>query len=211
MQTQPDDYEAFRRLSPTTLADFLDRSRVMHSLIRPQWPGMPRIAGPAYPVKCAPGDHLMLHAAIYRAPRGSIVVVEAADADFALAGGNVCAVAQKNGIGAFVLDGAIRDVAEVRALGFPVFARGVIPIAAAKERIGTLNEAVSCGGVLVAPQDVVVADEEGIVVVPAARRCEVLEAAQRRAAAEAALTLEAWEDNHRRRIFEILARKGFSV
>ncbi len=62
----------------------------------------------------------MLHAAIYRAPAGSVVVVEAGGDDYALAGGNVCAVAQRNGIAGFVLDGAVRDVAEIRALQFPL-------------------------------------------------------------------------------------------
>ena len=70
---------AFEKLSPTTLADVLSRDRVMDIGIRPLWPGTPRIAGPAYPVRCAPGDNLMLHAAIYRAPPGSVVVVEAGD------------------------------------------------------------------------------------------------------------------------------------
>src|SRR5665213_4553732 len=104
------DYRAFQALSPTTLADVLPRKQVMDAFIRPLWSGMPRIAGPAYPVQCAPGDNLMLHAAIYRAPRGSVIAVETGDMHYALAGGNVCAVAQKNGIAGFVLDGAIRDL-----------------------------------------------------------------------------------------------------
>ncbi len=70
----------------------------------------------------------MLHAAIHRAELGSVLVIECGDLHHALAGGNVCAVAQRRGITAFVADGLIRDVAEVRSMGFPVFARGVIPI-----------------------------------------------------------------------------------
>src|SRR5215213_2356254 len=108
------DYAAFQALSPTTIANVLTLDRVMDIGIRPLWTGMPRVVGPAYPVRCAPGDNLMLHAAIYRAPVGSIIVVEAGDAAYAVAGGNVCAVAQKNGITAFVIDGVIRDLAEVR-------------------------------------------------------------------------------------------------
>jgi regulator of RNase E activity RraA len=177
--------------------------------IRPLWPEMPRVAGPAYPVRCPPGDNLMLHAAIYRAAPGSIIVVEAGDQDYALAGGNVCAVAQRRGIAAFVLDGVIRDLAEARQNRFPVFARGVIPIPGAKDAIGVLNGPVSCGKVLVAPGDVVVADEEGIVVVPAARLDDVLKRAQARAARDAAETLDTWEAAHRARIEEILRSKGF--
>jgi 4-hydroxy-4-methyl-2-oxoglutarate aldolase len=202
---------AFAQLSPTTLADCLPRKQVMDSSIRPVWSIITRIAGPAYPVRCGPGDHLMLHAAIYRAPAGAVIVVEAGDADYALAGGNVCAVAQKNGIAGFVLGGAVRDVAEIRARQFPVFARAVVPKAGAKEYAGSLNRPVTCGDVDVGPGDMVIADEEGIVVVPRPDLAVVLAAAQKRAAADAALSLEAWEEDHRRRIAEILGRKGFKA
>lgn len=203
------DYEEFRALSPTTFADVLTRDRVMEIGIRPLWPDAPRVAGPAYTVRCPVGDNLMLHAAIHRAPAGSVVVCESGDLDYALAGGNVCAVAARRGIAAFVLDGLIRDVAEARALGFPVFARGAIPIPAAKDALGTLGEPVRCGGVEVAPGDVVVADEEGVVVVPVSRADEVLREARARAAKDAARTLDEWEAEHRARIDEILRRKGF--
>jgi len=199
---------AFAKLSPTTLAYVLGRDRVMDIGIRPLWPGMPRVAGPAYPVRCLPGDNLMLHAAIYRAEPGAVIVVEAGDTDYAVAGGNVCLVAQRRGIAAFVVDGVIRDLAETREHRFPVFARGVIPIPGGKDGVGVLNGPVRCGGVAVAPGDIVVADEEGIVVVPAARAEAVLQAALARAAKEAAEPLDAWEAAHRTRIEEILRKKG---
>jgi regulator of RNase E activity RraA len=201
--------DALLKLSPTTVADCLSRSQVMNSTIRPVW-ALPRIAGPAYTVRCGPGDHLMLHAAIYRAPAGSVVVVEAADTVAALAGGNVCAVAQKHGIAGFVLGGAVRDIGDIRGLAFPVFATGVVPKAGTKEFICALNEPVTCGGVRVAPGDWVVADEEGVVVIPAADAASVVIAAAKRATADAALPLAAWEADHRRRIDEILAKKGYS-
>lgn len=204
------DYSAFQKLSPTTLADMMSRDRVMDTGIRPLWADMPRVAGPAFPVRCSPGDNLMLHAAIYRAPAGSIIVVEAGDVDYAVAGGNVCAVAQKRGITAFVIDGVIRDLAEARSNRFPVFARGVIPIPGGKDIIGTLNQPIHCGGVQVSPGDIVVADEEGIVVVPSEKLNSVLSGAQARAAKDAAETLESWEAKHRARIEEILRSKGFT-
>lgn len=202
-------YDAFARLSPTTIADALTRAQVMDMGIRPLWPGMPRVAGPAYPVRCAPGDNLMLHAAIYRAAPGQVVVVEAGDTDYAVCGGNVCAVAQKRGVAAFVVDGVIRDVAETRERGFPVFARGVSPIPGGKDAIGVLDGPVRCGGVEVHPGDVVVGDEEGVVVVPATGLVSVLRKAEARAARDAAETLEAWETAHHARIEEILRTKGF--
>jgi 4-hydroxy-4-methyl-2-oxoglutarate aldolase len=202
------DASAFTALSPTTLADALDKAHVMGFDIRPLWQPMPRIAGPAYPVRCAPGDNLMLHAAIYRAAPGSVIVVEAGDSDYAVAGGNVCAVAQRRGIVGFVVDGVIRDLAEVRTDRFPVFARGISPIPGGKSLPGVLNGAVCCGGVMVSPGDMVVADEEGVVVVPAEKLAAVLAGAQARAARDAAQSLDEWEAAHHARIDAILREKG---
>src|SRR4029453_19317822 len=98
----------FATLSPTSIADALTRDRVMDIGIRPLWPGMPRVAGPAYTVRCAPGDNLMVHAAIYRAAPGDVIVVEAGDVDYAVAGGNVCAVAQRRGGAGVGGDGGVR-------------------------------------------------------------------------------------------------------
>jgi regulator of RNase E activity RraA len=203
------DNAGFIDLSPTTLADVLGRDQVMDIGIRPLWPSIRRVAGPAFTVRCPPGDNLMFHAAIHRAPPGSIIVAEAGDVEYALAGGNVCAVAQRRGIAGFVLDGVIRDVAETRQRDFPVFARGVIPIPGLKEVVLPLNEPVRCGGVEVSAGDIVVADEEGIVVVPRARRDETLRSAQAKVAKEAAESLDAWQEAHRTKIDEILRTNGF--
>ncbi|MET9679546.1 RraA family protein [Streptomyces coeruleorubidus] len=200
---------AFKDVPPTTLADLLGRAQVMDTGIRPLW-NSPRVAGPAYTVRCEPGDNLMLHAAIYRAEPGSVIVVESGDLDYALAGGNVCAVAQRRGVAAFVVDGVIRDLGEVREAGFPVFSRGVIPIPGTKKKVGALGEPARVGGVLVHPGDIVVADEEGIVVTPAARREEILAAAQAKLAKEAEESLDAWEANHRARIDKALSDQGFT-
>lgn len=203
------DFEEFKKLSPTTFADVLTRDRVMNMGMRPLWEGIPRLAAPAYTVRCAPGDNLMLHAAIYRAAPGSVIVVQAGDNDYAVAGGNVCAVAQKRGIAGFIVDGVIRDVAEVRDNRFPMFGRGVSPIPGGKNILQPMNEPIRCGGVDVSPGDIVVADEEGIVVIPAAQAADVLARAQERAAKDAAETLDQWETAHHARIDAILREKGF--
>ncbi|MEU5635186.1 RraA family protein [Streptomyces rishiriensis] len=200
---------AFAEIPVTTLADVVGREQVMDVGIRPLWSPTPRVAGTAFTVRCPPGDNLMLHAAIHRAEPGAVIVVESGDLDYALAGGNVCAVAQRRGVAAFVADGVIRDLAEVRDLGFPVFARGVIPLPGSKKAVEPLNTPVRCAGVTVNAGDVVVADEEGVVVVPAARAEEVLTAARARLAEEAAETLDDWEKAHRTRIDEILRAQGF--
>ncbi|MEW2547787.1 RraA family protein [Streptomyces sp. NPDC047002] len=195
----------FETIPTTTLADLLGRKQVMDIGIRPLWAGGPRVAGPAFTVRCPPGDNLMLHAAIHRAEPGSVIVVESGDLDYALAGGNVCAVAQRRGVAAFVLDGVIRDVAEVREARFPVYARGVVPIPGTKQAVTPLGAEIRCGGVRVGAGDIVVADEEGIVSVPAARAAEVLPEARRVLAAEEAESLDDWEKAHRTRIDALLA------
>jgi 4-hydroxy-4-methyl-2-oxoglutarate aldolase len=200
----------FSEISPTTLADILGAGQVMDIGIRPLWPQMRRAAGPAFTVRCPPGDNLMLHAAIYRAAPGSVIVVEAGDVEYALAGGNVCAIAQRNGIEAFVIDGVVRDLAEVRELGFPVFARGLIPVPGVRRQVAPLNVPVRCGGVLVSPGDIVVADEEGVAVVPADGQAAVLRDAQARQAKEAAQSLDDWEQGHRAGVEKTLSEHGFA-
>lgn len=107
------------------------------------------VVEPAFTERQTPGDNLTLHDAIYRASPGLVLVVEAGDVDYAVAGGNVCAVAQKLGIAALIVDGVIRDLAEVHDNCFPLFARSVIPILGAKKEPGALNRPVQCGGVQV--------------------------------------------------------------
>lgn len=200
----------FEKISPTTLADVLGHERVMDAGMRALWTPPPRVAGPAFTVRCPAGDNLMLHAAIYRAEPGSVIVVRAGDVDFAIAGGNVCAIAHRRGIAAFVVDGVIRDIAEVRELGFPVFARGIIPVPGAKQMVEPLNRPVLCGGVTVRAGDIVVADEEGIVAVPSDQAGPVLELAQAREAREAQESLDDWEAAHRSQVDGILAAHGFT-
>ena len=203
-------YSKFVELSPTTYADaLLGREQFMDMGIREMWPQIPRIAGPAYTVSCAPGDNLMLHAAIYRAEPGSIIVVKAGDIEYAMSGGNVCATAQKRGIAGFVIDGVIRDVAEVRELRFPVFARGAMPIPGKKQGAGSLQSTIICGGVQVDSGDMVVADEEGIAVIPAEQKETIWDMAQRRAEKDATQSLEDWETNHRAKVEKILQEIGF--
>jgi 4-hydroxy-4-methyl-2-oxoglutarate aldolase len=203
------DMAGFAELSPTTVADVVGHGQVMDVGLRALWPGPERLTGPAFTVRCAAGDNLMLHAAIHRAPAGSVVVVESGDTRYALAGGNVCAVARRRGIAGFVLDGVVRDLGEIRAMGFPVFARGVMPYPGTKAAVAPLGGRVRCGGVEVDAGDIVVADEEGVVVVPAARSRQVLAEARAKAHREEAVSLAEWEADHRARIDAILADNGF--
>jgi len=199
---------AYAKISPCTFAEVVTRDRVMDPAIRPLWQPIPRVAGPAYPVACPAGDNLMLHVAIHRAPTGSVIVCAAGDSNWAMAGGNVCAYAQQRGIAGFVVDGVIRDIAETRKSKFPVFGRGVIPIPGVRKTVGLIDVPVVCGGVTVAPGDIVVADEEGIVVLPKAQAADLLGRAQARAKKEEETTLEQWVKNHKERIDEAVKTLG---
>lgn len=194
-------------ISPTSVAEQVSRSQVLSSELRPLWDGA-RLNGPAYTVRCAPGDNLMLHTAIHRAPAGSVLIVDGGDASHAIAGGNVCAVAQRRGIAGIIVDGAIRDVAEIRQLAFPVFARAVVPKPGLKAVVLPLQQPVNCGGVLVHPDDFIAADEEGIVAVPAGDLETVLNAVSKKEQQERLQTLDAWEDEHQEKINSILRAAG---
>ncbi|MEM6934935.1 MAG: RraA family protein [Pseudomonadota bacterium] len=97
----------FSQLNACDLADVLPRSQVLDRAIAPLLPTMPRILGPAYTVHCPTGDNLMMHAAIYAAQPGSIIVARSEDGLSAMVGGNVCAMAQQRGIVGLVIDGVV--------------------------------------------------------------------------------------------------------
>jgi 4-hydroxy-4-methyl-2-oxoglutarate aldolase len=198
----------FVQISPCEYADGLGREQFIDIAIKELWQQIPRIAGPAFTVKCAPGDHLSLHAAIYRAQPGDVIVVEA-DPQYAVAGGNVCAIAQQRGIAGFVIDGVIRDLAQVRELQFPVYARGVIPKPGAKTHIFPFNQPVMCGGVKVYAGDIIVADEEGIAVIPSAKAEQVYAIAKARTHKDASISLDKWRAEHCEKVDSILTKLGY--
>jgi len=199
------NYDVFKKHSPTAYADGLDLDQFIDHDIKELWNPVPRIAGPAFTVPLSAGDNLMFHAAIYEAPSGSIIVASGAGIKHAVAGGNVCAVAQKRGILGFIIDGVIRDIEEIRTSKFPVFARGLSAKPGNKNKKLQLNVPVQCGGVWVHPGDIIIADEEGIAVVPKDQKDAVLEKASARTLREEMTSLEDWEKNHRAKIQKLLA------
>jgi 4-hydroxy-4-methyl-2-oxoglutarate aldolase len=203
--------KGYADLSPNELCDVLELSCVMRHEMHPLWPNPPRVAGPAFTIRTGKHDNLMFHASIYLARPGDVIVVDAGDAALAVAGGNVCAIAQRRGVAALVVDGVIRDVVESREKRFPLFARGISPIPAKRVGDGAMNVQVRCGGVIVNPGDVVVADEEGIVVIPRARAEDVLKKAQEKASADARLSLDDWEKRHRGLVETALKGRGYRL
>jgi 4-hydroxy-4-methyl-2-oxoglutarate aldolase len=195
-------------ISPCEYAEKLTREQFVDYKIKQMWTPMPRIAGPAFTVKCGQGDHLSLHAAIYQAQAGDILVVET-DGEFATTGGNVCAIAQQRGIKGMVIDGLIRDLAEIRGLKFPLYARGVMPKPAKKEQMYPFNQTIICGGVTVNAGDIVVADEDGIAIIPQAQLMTVYQAAKLRTDADAAMNLAQWQAQHQKKVNSKLQGLGY--
>ena len=194
----------FADYATTEYADALPRQQFIDYRIKPLWEGMHRIAGPAFTVQLIAGDNLMLHAAIYEAPVGSILVVDAGDDTHAVAGGNVCAIAQQHGIAGMIIDGVIRDIGEIEAARFPVYALGHVAKPGIKKTIVPLNQPINCGSVTVNPNDIVVADKEGIAIIPHAQQAEAFAIAKKRTELDQATSLEDWEKAHHAKIMELL-------
>lgn len=196
--------EDFSELATTEYGNILSNDHFIDFNIGPLWQGMTRIFGEAFTVQLTSGDNLMLHAAIYEAPEGSIIVVDGVDSKYAVAGGNVCAVAKSRGIKGFIIDGVIRDLSEISNMKFPVFAKGVHPVPGKKEVYSELGVPITCGGASVSTGDVIVADLEGIVVIPKSTKDEVFIMVSKKAREEVSLTLAEWEMNHRAKIAQAI-------
>lgn len=155
-----------------------------------------RAAGPARTALCEAGDNLAVHRALDLVRPGEVVVLAVRQPSTeALVGGLLASQAKARGAAALLVDGAVRDLDELTQLGLPIWARAVCAAGPAKEAPGELGVRVTVGGVEIEPGDVVVLDGDGAVVVPQARRPEVLAAAEAREAFERALLprLEAGE------------------
>lgn len=156
--------------APTTvLADALDRTGVLDSAIR-HVGGPARMAGRAFTVLTFPGDNLTVSQALGAASAGAVLVVSAgggAGAGYALVGEFVATEAGRRGLAGFVVDGMVRDVEELRSGSVTVFARGTCARGPAKATQGRLGWPVAAGGVAVLSGDIVVADADGVAVVPA--------------------------------------------
>jgi 4-hydroxy-4-methyl-2-oxoglutarate aldolase len=139
-----------------------------------------RVAGPAITAASSYGDNLMMHAALRVAQHGDVLVLTAHGSPGAQFGELVAHAAISIGIRAAVIEGAVRDVDAIHQLGFPVWATAVGPTGARKEVPGWVNMPVTCGGVQVRPGDIVVADSDGVVVVPWQTVPEVVAATERR-------------------------------
>jgi len=166
--------EELSKFPTPNIADAMGRFRVMD-------PGMKCVtkgkiaAGPAVTVMARPGDNLMIHKAMEVAKPGDVIVVNTCgNTNSAVWGELMTCAAMRIGLAGLIVDGAVRDSKEINEMGFPVFSRNIVASGCDKDGPGEINCSISCGGVGVNPGDIVIASEEGIVVVPVEDAEEVL-------------------------------------
>jgi len=181
-----DVVDALAEFGSATVHEALGRIGYAGPRIRPIQQGA-AIAGSAVTVQTAPGDNLMVHVAIEQATDGDvIVVVPTTDSAYGFIGELMATQMQVRGVRAYVTSGGVRDTAELREMGFPVWTAHVSSQGTVKDTAGSVNVPVILGDVVVNPGDVVIADDDGVTIVPRERAAEALEASRARTAKEAA-------------------------
>lgn len=172
------------------VTDVMERGGVMHTAIRLRCGG--KLAGPAVTARLYPGDLIDPLEALAAAAPGDVVVVDAAgETETSVWGGLMAGLGRQRGIAGAVVDGAVRDIDEARDLGFTLYSRAVGPRASHTAFSGRhepieVNVPIHCGGVVVCPGDIIVADEIGVVAVPLAEARDVLRRAREQADREEA-------------------------
>ena len=183
-RVDPDIVAGLGAAGTATVHEAIGRRGFVGADIRPIQQGV-RLAGSAVTVSSHPGDNLMIHAAVEVCEEGDVLVVtNTAPSTHGMFGELLACSLMARGVGGLVIDAGVRDTLELRALGFPVWSRHVSCQGTVKASPGSVNVPVVLGGVVVAPGDVVCADDDGVVVVPGDEAGWALEQATARIAKE---------------------------
>ncbi|WP_433362862.1 4-carboxy-4-hydroxy-2-oxoadipate aldolase/oxaloacetate decarboxylase [Streptosporangium sp. CA-115845] len=180
----PDVVKELREAGVATVHEAAGRTGLVSPEVGPRQDGAV-IAGPAVTVSSHPGDNLMIHAAVEMCQEGDVLVVTTTSPSTdGMFGDLLAASLLSRGVVGLVTDAGVRDIAALREMGFPVWARAVSARGTVKATPGSVNVPVVCGGQVVRPGDVVVADDDGVMCVPARSAAEVLARSRARIAAE---------------------------
>ena len=174
------------RLPASTIHEAAGRIGVLPSSIRQIVPGL-GLAGRAFPVQSPGGDNLWLHRAVYEARPGDVLVVQVPEVEYGYWGEIMSVAAQVRKLAGLVINGCVRDAEELKAIGLPIYARGLCIRGTGKDDAATgfLNRPIRFPGITVHPGDLIVGDADGLVCIPSRRAAEVVDAAESRAAKEA--------------------------
>ena len=171
---EPELERRFQQAYVPDISDAVGRLYTIDAGIRSLYQPAQRLVGVALTVKAPAGDNMTIHGALHRVQRGDVLVVDWQGYDEGCGSGAGSLVpAIHNGLAGIVIDGSWRDLGELRALQLPTYGRGVSPFSPSKVELGEINVPVCVGRVIVEPGDVIVADEEGVVVVPRRHAREV--------------------------------------
>jgi RraA family protein len=168
----------FRSIPVANISDSMSRMTAGGPTLRPMHAGGV-LAGPAFTVKARPGDNLLLHKSLDLAAPGDIIVCDGGgDLTNALIGELMIAHAIKRGLGGVVINGAVRDSAAIRAGSFPVFAAGVTHRGPYKDGPGEINVPLAIAGMVIAPGDLIIGDDDGLLCVPRLEAESIYQAAK---------------------------------
>ncbi|MFJ9158010.1 4-carboxy-4-hydroxy-2-oxoadipate aldolase/oxaloacetate decarboxylase [Streptomyces griseoviridis] len=185
-KADPKDVEALAGFGVATVSEAMGRTGLLGPDIRPVQQGV-RVAGTAVTVLSWPGDNLMIHAAVEQCGEGDILVVTTTSPSTDGMFGELFATALKQrGVRAVVTGAGIRDTQELREMGFAAWARAVSSQGTVKATGGSVNVPIALDGQVVRPGDVIIADDDGVVVVPREKARETAERSEAREAKEAA-------------------------